>query len=159
MSCWNSSGVFLTLKWSLSHFFKMRNINLCKYQVPFAYQMLWWDGEGELYFRSGDPGLIMKIQFELIISGKVTCPPCNFTSLPVCLLSGHGKFMVLHCNCLQRTLICATFVGGSREAQTLTPEFPRGPLNPFWKCAEGEVSCTGRVRTVWLTLLAGAGTI
>lgn len=63
--------------------------------------------------------LIMKMQLELIISGKITCPPCNYTSLPFCLLSGHGNFMVLHCNSsrdLQRTLICTTFVGGNTEA-------------------------------------------
>lgn len=113
----------------------------------------------ELYFKSWDPGLIMKMQFELIISGKMTCPPCNFTSFPFCLLSGHGNFMVLHCNSskgLQRTLICTTFVG---KTQTLTPEFPKGPLNTFWRCAESKVSCAGRVRTVCLTLLAEVGAI
>lgn len=70
--------------------------------------------------------------------------------------------MVFHCNSsrgLQRTLICTTFVRVNRETQTLTPQFPRSPLNTFWKCAESEVSCAGRVRTVCLTLLAGVGAI
>lgn len=117
--------------------------------------------ERELYFRSGDPGLLMKTWLELIISGKVTYPPWNFTSLTSCLLSGCSKFMVLHCNGsrgLKRTAICTTFARGNREAQTLIPEFPRGPLSHFWKCAKGEVSRAGRARTVCLTLFVGAGT-
>lgn len=59
---------------------------------------------------------------------------------------------------LKRTLICTTTAGGNREAQTLFPEFPRGSLNHFWKCAKGEVSHVGRMRTACLTLFAGAGT-
>lgn len=91
--------------------------------------------ERGVYFKSGDLDLLMKMWLELIISGKVTYTPCNFTSVPSCLLSGHDKFMVLYCNSsrgLKRTLICTTSAGGNRDSQSLIPEFPRGPWNHFW---------------------------
>lgn len=53
---------------------------------------------------------------------------------------------------IKRSLTCTTFAGGNREAETLIPKFPRGPLNHFWKCGEGKVSHARRARPVCLTL-------
>ena len=43
--------------------------------------------ERELYFKSGDPSLLTEMWPELMISDKVTYPPCNFTSFPSCYLA------------------------------------------------------------------------
>lgn len=67
---------------------------------------------------------------------------------PFCLLSGHGNFMVLHCNSsrgLQRTWTCTTFVGVNRNLDS-DPWISKRPLKHLLKvcwgwsqlCSKGE---------------------